>query len=73
MILQDIKETKCYRHTHGRTDNMKTVYPRPQTQFAGGINMGHVAINMSLGFPTRSDNNWAVLPQNMARGLKFLI
>ena len=40
MTLQDIKETKRYRRTHrqthGRTDNMKTVYP-PQTKFAGGI------------------------------------
>ena len=34
-ILQDIKETKRYGHTHGRTDNVKTVYP--PTQFAGGI------------------------------------
>ena len=45
MTLQDIKETKCYgrthgrtdTRTHGRTDNVKTVYP-PQTKFAGGIN-----------------------------------
>ena len=33
MILQDIKETKRYRHTHGRTvsrtDNVKTVYTPP--------------------------------------------
>ena len=31
MILQDIKETKRYGHTHGRSvgrsDNVKTVYP----------------------------------------------
>ena len=31
MTLQDIKETKRYgrmdRHTHARTDNVKTVYP----------------------------------------------
>ena len=42
MILQDIKETKRYgrtdARTHGRTDNVKTVYPL-QTKFAGGINM----------------------------------
>ena len=52
MTLQDIKETKCYgrthRRTHGRTDgwmdNVKTVYP-PQTNFAGGINIWHVAQN----------------------------
>ena len=40
MTLQDIKETKCYGQTDGRTDartdNVKTVYP-PQTKFAGGI------------------------------------
>ena len=44
MTLQDIKETKRYGRTDGRThartlahtDNMKTVYP-PQTKFAGGI------------------------------------
>ena len=42
MTLQDIKETKHYRRTdgrrHGRTDNVKTVYPL-QTKFAGGIKM----------------------------------
>ena len=27
MALQDIKETKRYERTHGRTDNVKTVYP----------------------------------------------
>ena len=40
MTLKNIKETKRYGRTHGRThaqtDNMKTVYP-PQTKFAGGI------------------------------------
>ena len=48
MTLQDIKETKRYgrtdgrthahtdARTHTRTDNVKTVYP-PQTKFAGGI------------------------------------
>ena len=40
MTLQDIKETKRYGQTDGRTqertDNVKTVYP-PQTKFAGGI------------------------------------
>ena len=34
MTLQDIKETKRYGRTHGRTDNVKTVSP-PQTKFAG--------------------------------------
>ena len=27
MTLQDIKKTKCYGRTHGRMDNVKTVYP----------------------------------------------
>ena len=40
MTFQDIKETKPYGRTdgrtHGRTDNVKTVYPL-QTKFAGGI------------------------------------
>ena len=40
MTLQDVKETKRYGptdgRTHARTDNVKTVYP-PQTKFAGGI------------------------------------
>ena len=26
-----------------------------------------------MGFPTRSDTNWAVRPQKMAKGLKFRI
>ena len=29
--------------------------------------------NLSSGFPTRSDTNWAVQPQKMAIGLKFQI
>ena len=37
MTLQDIKETKRYGRTDGRTDNVKTVYPL-QTKFAGGYN-----------------------------------
>ena len=44
MTLRVIKETKRYgrtdrrtdTRTHGRTDNVKTVYPL-QTKFAGGI------------------------------------
>ena len=38
--LQDIKKTKRDRRTHGRTDNVKTVYP-PQTKFVGGIKKTH--------------------------------
>ena len=45
MILQDIKETKCYGNmvgrsfgrTFGRTDNVKTVYP-PTNIVCGGYN-----------------------------------
>ena len=37
---QDIKETKHYGPTGGRTDNIKTVYP-PQTKFVGGIKTHH--------------------------------
>ena len=29
--------------------------------------------NRSSGFPTRSDTNWSVQPQKMAKGLKFRI
>ena len=43
MNLQDIKETKRYGRTHGRTDNVKTVYPL-QTKFAGGIKRDVVMI-----------------------------
>ena len=39
MILQDIKETKRYRHTFGRSDNVKTVYP-PTNTVCGGYNKG---------------------------------
>ena len=35
MILEVIKETKCYGHTFGRTDNVKTVYP-PTNTVCGG-------------------------------------
>ena len=36
MTLRVIEETKRYRRTDGRTDNVKTVYPL-QTKFVGGI------------------------------------
>ena len=49
MTLQDIKETKRYGRTdgrtHTRTHNVKTVYP-PQTKFAGGINIGCIKPEM---------------------------
>ena len=47
MILQDIKETKRYRHTvgrsFGRTDNVKTVYP-PTNIVCGGYNDREITI-----------------------------
>ena len=39
MILQDIKETKCYGHKNvsdTRSDNVKTVYPPTNTVCGGG-------------------------------------
>ena len=36
IILQDIKETKRYGHTVGRSDNVKTVYPPTNTVCGGG-------------------------------------
>ena len=47
IILEVIKETKCYGHTDGRSVGRSDVrttskqYTLPQTQFAGGI-MNHV-------------------------------
>ena len=61
MTLRVIKETKRYGRTdrwthgrtHGRTDNVKTVYPL-QTKFAGGImtpvTMLHVYAKLSKHF-----------------------
>ena len=50
MTLRVIKETKRYGRTHGRTDNVKTVYPL-QTKFAGGINIVTAGVFLaSLGF-----------------------
>ena len=37
MTLQDIKETKCYGQTDGRTDNVKTVYPPTNTVCRGSF------------------------------------
>ena len=43
MILQDIKETKRYGHTVGRSDNVKTVYP-PTNTVCGGYNQMYLII-----------------------------
>ena len=59
ITLQDIKETKRYRHTFvrsfvrlfGRTDNVKTVYP-PTNTVCGGYKYGQVLLvktNLSNG------------------------
>ena len=47
MTLRVIKETKRYRRTDARTDNVKTVYPL-QTKFAGGIKIVGKEMNVSL-------------------------
>ena len=50
MILQDIKETKRYGHTDGRSfgrsDNVKTVYP-PTNKVCGGYNEEQTPRSMS--------------------------
>ena len=66
MLLQDIKETKCYGHTFlrsfVRTDNMKTVYP-PTNTVCGGYNQTvmydkvkatYISIHMSILLLTQS-------------------
>ena len=52
MILQDIKETKCYGQTVGRSDrlsdNVKTVYP-PTSTVCGGYNeQPHIGIYVEI-------------------------
>ena len=51
MILQDIKETKRFGHTVGRSDglsdNVKTVYP-PTNTVCGGYNYGNRFTNKNL-------------------------
>ena len=51
MILQDIKEIKRYGHTHGRTDNVKTVYP-PTNRGGGGGGGGIIKILFVSPYPT---------------------
>ena len=48
MILQDIKGTKRYGHTHGRKDNVKTVYP-PTNTVCGGVNKNILFVSMKDG------------------------
>ena len=58
MTLQNIKETKRYgrtdARTHGRMDNVKTVYP-PQTKFAGGIIIRIFSLNLMICWENFSD------------------
>ena len=55
MILQDIKETKRYGRTVGRT--MWKQYTLPQTQFAGGIitnrKNAHFSSKQSSSYPVK--------------------
>ena len=37
------------------------------------VSLSRVTRNSVFGFPARLDTNWAVLPEKMARGLKFQI
>ena len=64
MILQDIKETKCYGHTvghsYGRTDNMKTVYP-PTNIVCGGIKIDAVTAEPK-----------SLLPHTLVRDIIYL-
>ena len=55
MILQDIKETKCYGHKNvsdtrsvGRSDNVKTVYTPTNTVCGGYNNMKNNVYNVLL-------------------------
>ena len=43
--LKDIKETKCYGRTDGRTDNVKTVYPPTNTVCGGYKNVFNHLVN----------------------------
>ena len=56
MTLQDIKKTKRYGRTDGRTDNVKTVYP-PQTKFAGGIRRTD---NVKTVYPPQTKFAWGI-------------
>ena len=66
MTFQDIKKTKRYGRTdgrmHGRTDNVKTVYP-PQTKFAGCIiNVSVYMYNSIIRLLSSHAPNWFLSP-----------
>ena len=78
MILQDIKETKRFGHTVGRSDFRTTwkQYTLPQTQFAGGIKMKELECSQdfpdykSMGiFP---DAQGQLTPQSLVRSGQLL-
>ena len=52
MILEVIKETKCYGHTVGRSDNVKTQYPPTNTVYGGYKDQlcGNLAADQRLYF-----------------------
>ena len=49
MTLQDIKETKRYRQTHTRMDNVKTVYPATN-KVCGGYNNRVFFVTQSMHY-----------------------
>ena len=61
MTLQDIKKTKRYGRTDGRTDNVKTV---PTTKFAGGIDKLFIVIIKNVG--TNKPNTTGLLGRGAA-------
>ena len=69
MTFQDIKETKRYgrtdahtdAHTHTRTDNVKTVYPPPQTKFAGGI----IMIRLDISYESSASHKISSLTSSL--------
>ena len=63
MTLRVIKETKRYGRTHGRTDNVKTVYPL-QTKFAGGIKINTVYLS---SYNPLNEGHFSILTDSMLR------
>ena len=70
MVLQDIKETKRYGHTDGRSvgrsDNLKTVYP-PTNKVCGGYNdVNRYIVFMFSSFEPRHEKT-SVLVSDLLR------
>ena len=68
MILQDIKETKRYRHTVGESDNVNTVY-HPTNTVCGGIKI-HLknAKSTHILFIFWTDKEYSKIPLNFIIG-----